>query len=113
MRNASVLLEKRHVHPSAFAGTDSYLRVNHKPHITIVDFFGPVKFDEAVANIRDSVLTVTVPKASAGQWAALEAAGTRVELNERRKSADERKEKFMKQVCGYFCTVAKLLITAK
>jgi hypothetical protein len=75
------------------------LRVNHPPNLTIIDFLEPVLFNDAVASVQGGVLTVTVPKEKSGHWAELCTKGSRSELNERRKLADERKDVFMKEVC--------------
>ncbi len=72
--------------------------MNHKPHITIIDFNQLVKFDNAVANIHDGTLTVTIPKQQPGVWQQLFAEGSRAELNARRQAADERKATFMETV---------------
>ena len=58
-----------------------------------------MNFDDAVANIHDGTLTVTVPKQKPGSWQQLSAEGSRAELNARRQAADERKMQFMEIVC--------------
>jgi len=106
VRNARVS-SKNGVTDRRFAGTDAYMRVNHQPHITIIDFFDFLKFDDAVANVHDGILTVTLPKQNVGTWQKLSAEGSRTELNARRLAADERKAEFEEKVCNALHCFAK------